>query len=436
MIFFFFYDRIFFGGCMKFYIYSLGCKVNSYESNVMKDNLINNGFIYSDIDNADIVIINSCTVTNVADNKTMKLIRHVRNNYDVILVVVGCFIQAKKDDLSDIPGDILIGNKHKSIISNYINRYLVDHNRIVDVSDISSVDFETMKLNNYDHTRAFIKVQDGCNNFCSYCIIPFTRGGVRSKASSDVISEAKALISNGHKEIVLTGIHTGNYGAEFDNYDFACLLSDMVKIKGLERLRISSIEITEINDRVIDIIRDNDILVDHMHIPLQSGNDTILKAMNRKYDMKYFFNKINELRSIRPDISITTDVIVGFPGETDELFLETVENIKKIGFTKLHVFPYSRRRGTVADKMDNQVDDCIKKKRVRVLLDLSKELEINYMKKFIGKKVTFIPEVIKDGYLIGHTGNYLLVKCSGDKLDHESRDVIISDIEYPYCICK
>ena len=419
---------------MKFYIYSLGCKVNSYESNVMKDNLINNGFIYSDIDEADIVIINSCTVTNTADNKTMKLIRHIQNNYDVILVVVGCFIQAKKDDLSDIPGDILLGNKHKSVISNYINKYMIDHNKIIDVSDISNADFETMRLNNYDHTRAFIKIQDGCNNFCSYCIIPFTRGGVRSKARDDIFDEARSLISSGHKEIVLTGIHTGNYGAEFDNYDFACLLSDMVKIEGLERLRISSIEITEINDRVMNIIRDNDILVDHMHIPLQSGSDTILKAMNRKYDVCYFIDKIESLRSIRPDMSITTDVIVGFPGETDELFLETIDTIKKIGFTKLHVFPYSRRRGTVADTMDNQIDECVKKKRVKVLLDLSKKLEIAYMNKFIDRDVSFIPEVIKEGYLIGHTGNYLLVKCKGVSLDHNVHIVHINDVQYPYCI--
>ena len=347
---------------------------------------------------------------------------------------VACFVQSHKDDLSSIPGDILIGNKNKSVISNYINRFLVDRNRIVDLYDVSKVDFETMKLNNYDHTRAFIKIQDGCNNFCSYCIIPFTRGDVRSKPRLDVISEVKDLISSGHKEIVLTGIHTGNYGAEFGDYDFACLLNDLVKIDGLERLRISSIEITEINDRVIDIIRDNDVLVDHMHIPLQSGSDTILKAMNRKYDVNYFIDKINVLRSIRPDISITTDVIVGFPGETDELFLETVSNIKKIGFTKLHVFPYSRRKGTVADLMDNQVDECIKKKRVKVLLDLSRELEINYMSKFIGKRVSFIPEIIKDGFLIGHTGNYLLIKSRGDNLDHVSHDVVISDIDYPYCI--
>ncbi len=421
---------------MKFYIYNLGCKVNSYESNVMKDNLINNGFIYSSIEDADVIIINSCTVTNVADNKTMKLIRHIRKNYNVILAVVGCFIQAKKDNLDSIDADILLGNVNKSIISDYVNEFINNHKRIVDVKGVSNVSFETMRLNNYDHTRAFIKIQDGCNNFCSFCIIPYTRGNVRSKKRDDVINEVKSLILSGHEEIVLTGIHTGNYGAEFENYDFACLLSDLVKIDGLKRLRISSIEITEINDRVINIIRDNNVLVDHMHIPLQSGNDTILKAMNRKYDMKYFIDKINLLRSIRPYISITTDVIVGFPGETDELFLESVDNIKKIGFTKLHVFPYSRRRGTVADEMKDQIDECVKKKRVRILLDLSRELELKYMKRFIGKTVSFIPEVIKDGYLIGHSGNYLLIKCPGDILNHNIRNVFIEKVEYPYCIGK
>lgn len=419
---------------MKFYIYNLGCKVNSYESNVMRDNLINNGFVGSNVEDADVIIVNSCTVTNSADNKTMKLIRHVRNNYDCILVVVGCFIQAKKDDLSFVPGDILLGNKNKSDVYSYIKKFILERERIVDVFDIKNVFFEKMKLNNYDHTRAFIKIQDGCNNYCSYCIIPYTRGGVRSKKRDDVISEARSLISTGHKEIVLTGIHTGNYGAEFDNYDFACLLNDLVCIDGLKRLRISSIEITEINDRVIDIIKKNDVLVDHMHIPLQSGSDTILKLMNRKYDMEYFFDKINVLRSIRPDISITTDVIVGFPGETDDLFLETVESIKKIGFSKLHVFPYSRRKGTVADTMDNQVDECVKKKRTRVLLDLSKELEVSYMKKFVGKRVSFIPEILKDGYLVGHTGNYLCIKSLSDRLDHDIHDVVIKDIDYPFCI--
>lgn len=420
---------------MKFYIYNLGCKVNSYESNVMKDCLCNDGFIYSDVKDSDIIIINSCTVTNSADNKTKKLIRSIKSNYpNAILVIVGCFIQVNKDNLTSISGDILLGNKNKSKINLYIKDFLENKKRIEDVYDIENTCFEKMTLNNYDHTRAFIKIQDGCNNFCSYCIIPFSRGGVRSKPKDDILYEAKSLIKNGHKEIVLTGIHTGNYGYEFDNYDFASLLEDLLQLDGLERLRISSIEISEINDRVIELIRDNSVLVDHMHIPLQSGCDYILKAMNRKYNMEYFAKKIEQIRNVRPLMSITTDVIVGFPGETDEMFLETVSNIKKIGFTKLHVFPYSIRKGTVASLMNNQIDEAIKKQRCRVLLDLSKELELNYMNKFLNKTLTYIPEIKKDGYLIGHTGNYLLIKQECFNLHHNSVNVTIKKIDYPYCI--
>lgn len=300
---------------------------------------------------------------------------------------------------------------------------------------MEDVPFESMTLNNFNKTRAFVKIQDGCNNFCAYCVIPYTRGDVRSKKREDVLKEVCTLVENGHKEIVLTGIHTGNYGAEFKDYDFANLLEDLVLIKGLERLRISSIEITEINDRVLDVIEKNDILVSHMHIPLQSGSDTVLKRMNRKYDIAYFKDKINTLRSIRPDISITTDVIVGFPGETDEEFLEMVQNIKEINFSKLHVFPYSKRNGTVAATMENQIDESLKKKRAHVLLELSKELEVNYMNQFIGKEVEFIPEVYKDGYLLGHTGNYLSIKQKGLEQElHKSKMVVIQYIEYPYCI--
>ena len=295
--------------------------------------------------------------------------------------------------------------------------------------------FEPMMLNNFNKTRAFVKIQDGCNNFCSYCIIPYTRGNVRSKDRQSVLKEIQLLVDEGHKEVVLTGIHTGNYGAEFADYKFADLLKDIVKIDKLERLRISSIEITEINDDVMEVIKENNILVDHMHIPLQSGSDAVLKRMNRKYDKEYFINKIKKLRKIRPNISITTDVIVGFPGETKEEFEETIETIKKIEFTKLHVFPYSKREGTKAAIMDGQVDENIKKKRVKILLQLSKELEYNYMEKFIGKKVIFIPEIAKDDYIIGHTGNFLNVKYHGNKNDlNKDIEVKINNIEYPYCI--
>lgn len=423
---------------MKFYIYTLGCKVNSYESRIMTEDLINAGYVEEKDNNipADIYIINTCSVTNTADSKSLKLIRQaIKKNKDAIIVVCGCLAQAKPETVNIDGVDIVIGNKNKSKVSEYINEYVKNKNKKTDIYDISNVEFETMKLNNFDKTRAFIKIQDGCNNFCAYCIIPYTRGSVRSKPREDILNEIDHLTLNGHKEIVLTGIHTGNYGSEFDNYDFADLLNEIVKIKKLSRIRISSIEITELNDRVLEIIKNNNVLVDHLHIPLQSGSDEILKLMNRKYDTKYFIEKINKIRKIRPDISITTDVIVGFPNETDKNFNETIETIKKVDFSKLHVFPYSKREGTKAATMEGQIKEDVKKQRVMELLKLSKELENKYMNKFIGKTLTFIPEVYKDGYLIGHTGNYLLIKLKGcEELLHKEVSVKLMENQYPYII--
>ena len=423
---------------MKFYIYTLGCKVNSYESRIMTEDLINAGYVEEKDNNipADIYIINTCSVTNTADSKSLKLIRQaIKKNKDAIIVVCGCLAQAKPETVNIEGVDIVIGNKNKSKVSEYINEYVKNKNKKTDIYDISNVEFETMKLNNFDKTRAFIKIQDGCNNFCAYCIIPYTRGSVRSKPREDILNEIDHLTLNGHKEIVLTGIHTGNYGSEFDNYDFADLLNEIVKIKKLSRIRISSIEITELNDRVLEIIKNNNVLVDHLHIPLQSGSDEILKLMNRKYDTKYFIEKINKIRKIRPDISITTDVIVGFPNETDKNFNETIETIKKVDFSKLHVFPYSKREGTKAATMEGQIKEDVKKQRVMELLKLSKELENKYMNKFIGETLTFIPEVYKDGYLIGHTGNYLLIKLKGcEELLHKEVSVKLMENQYPYII--
>ena len=420
---------------MTFCILTLGCKVNSYESNVMRDKLINKGYLEVS-DNADIYIINTCTVTNTADNKSMKLIRRiVKEHGDSIIVVCGCMVQNRKESIDGV--DIIIGNVGKASICDYIDEYVKTKSKKFDIYDMMDVTFEPMVLNNFNKTRAFVKIQDGCNNFCSYCVIPYVRGNVRSKKKDDVINEVTTLINNGHKEIVLTGIHTGNYGVEFDDYDFACLLSDLVKIKGLERLRISSIEATELNDRVLDIIKNNDILADHMHIPIQSGSDGVLKRMNRKYDKEYFINKINDIRKIRPSISITTDVIVGFPGETDDEFNETIDTIRKINFSKLHVFPYSKRNGTKAADMKDQVDDVTKKERAHKLIELSNELEKDYMSKYIDCDVTFIPEVYKDGYLMGHTGNYLSIKCPGD-IEDIGKDILVhvNKMDYPYLVCE
>ena len=416
---------------MKYKIYTLGCKVNEYESEVMSSILENHGYIKDE--NPDVAIVNTCTVTNTADSKSRKLIRSIRRNYpNAILLVAGCMVQNKKDSL-DIDADIIIGNQNKTEIINYLKDY--KREKIYDVKDMEKASFENMSLNNFDLTRAYIKIQDGCDNYCAFCIIPYVRGHVRCKKKADVINEAKALVKNGHKEIVLTGIHTGNY--HDNNYSFADLLNDLVKIDGLKRLRISSVEITELNDNVLNVIKNSDILVDHMHIPLQSGSDEILRLMNRKYDKKYFINKINELRNIRPNMSITTDVIVGFPEETEEHFLETIDTVKKIGFTKIHVFPYSDREGTVASKMKNKIPSNIKKNRVKRLINLSKELEIMNLKKNVNRDILFIPEVYKDGYLIGHTGDYLLIKAKGEE-KYLSKEVnaTTKEVDYPYLISE
>ena len=414
---------------MKYKIITLGCKVNEYESEVMESLLENHGYIKSD--DPDICIVNTCTVTNTADSKSRKVIRSLRRQHpNAILVVAGCMIQNKKDKL-DLPADIIIGNKYKSDIVSLLKEY--KNKQMYLVEDMDTADFEDMSLNNFDLTRAYIKIEDGCDNYCSYCIIPYVRGHVRSKKHEKVIEEAKELIKNGHKEIVLTGIHTGHY--HDGNYSFANLLQDLVKLDGLKRLRISSIEITEINDEVLDVIQNSDVLVNHMHIPLQSGSDEILKQMNRKYDKQYFINKIKKLKAIKPDMNVTTDVIVGFPGESEEQFEEGIETIKEIGFTKIHVFPYSDREGTVASKMPNKIPGNIKKERVKKLLELSKSLEISYMTKHLGSEVTFIPEVYENGYLIGHTANYLLIKAKGDEaLLAEEVTVKISKVDYPYLL--
>ena len=421
---------------MKFYIYTLGCKVNTYESNIMRDILLNNGYIEGEIDNSDIYIINTCTVTNTSDNKSLKVIRRVLREHPAsITIAVGCMTQVNSHLLKDLGVSIVLGNKDKSKIVAYIKKYQKSHENIINIENIMNIDFEDMCLNNFNKARAFVKIEDGCENYCSYCIIPYARGKVRSKKKDRVVEEINTLVNQGHKEIVLTGIHTGHYNDK--DCSFYELLKRIIKIKGLERLRISSIEITEITDEIISLFSESKTLVDHMHIPLQSGSDTILKIMNRKYDKEYFINRINKIREVRPDISITTDVIVGFPGETDDLFQETIDTIRKINFSKIHVFPFSLRKGTKAEELPNHIDNKVKKERVKKLINLSKELEINYMNKFIDQEIYFLPEIYKEGYLIGHTGNYLNIKCKGSiELINNLVKVKIIKNDYPYMIGK
>lgn len=420
---------------MKVAIQSLGCKVNLYESEYIMDQFQKAGYeIVPFQEIADVYIINTCSVTNTSDVKSRKVIHQaIRRNPDACVVAIGCFIEANHDYHED-GVDILLGNANKSKVLEYVERYWQTKQQtnyfVTPIPD----KFDDMTMSTFlGRTRAFIKIQDGCENFCSYCIIPYVRGKCRSKNFQTVLEEIQNYVQHGYKEVVLTGIHTGNYGVDLGT-DFAALLREIVKINGLVRLRISSIEITELTDEVLQIIRDSNVIVDHLHIPLQAGSDKILRLMNRKYDLAYFKQKIVQIRAIRPNISLTTDIIVGFPSETEEDFQNTLSFVRSVRFSKVHVFPYSRRNGTVAADMAEQVPGDVKKDRVRRLLALSKELETEYMKTFVGKTLSVLMEVNRSDYSLGHTSNYLLVKVKGMSQSEDLVDVTITDVSYPYCL--
>lgn len=404
---------------MTFKIITLGCKVNAYESEVMQEKLIKAGFSLQEEDKtSDIVIINTCSVTNMADSKSRKIIRHMkRENQEAVLVVCGCSAENHQIELQDLGIDILIGNSGKSKIVELINNYLIDKTPYTYFAGTRDLDFEDMEVDKFNsHTRGFIKIQDGCNNFCSYCIIPFMRGNIRSKDFQTAIFEAEHLAQNGHQEIVLTGIHTGSYGCGTD-HDLTDLINAMSKIEKLQNIRISSIEVTELDDKFMEMLKSNPKVCHHMHIPLQSGSDKILKLMNRKYNKKEFLDKIKKIRECIPDINITTDVITGFPNETEEDFEECLNFVREIGFSKVHTFPYSERTGTAAAKMKNQVPMNIRKERAKKLIELSDELEFNYNKHQLGKIFKTLIEEVNDNESSGHTSTYLKVIVK-EKLEH------------------
>lgn len=404
---------------MKVGICSLGCKVNIYESEVVTDLLKKGGYeIVPFEDKADIYIINTCSVTNESDKKSRKMInRAKKNNSEAIIVVMGCYSQVSSDD---IEADIILGNKDKSKIVEILNDFIRDRESKKIIYDLSSVEFEKMEISHFDnHTRAFVKIQDGCNAFCSYCIIPYTRGRVRSKNKEDVIEEVSRLVKGGYKEIVLTGIHTGRYGIDINSSLYE-LLCELVKIPNIYRIRLSSIEINEVTPEIIDLYKNNKIMARHLHVPLQSGSNKILKLMNRRYNKEEFMKMIDKLREIE-DISLTTDLIVGFPNETDDDFEETMDTLKKIHFTKIHTFPYSRRRGTVADKMDGHISGDIKKKRVHEVIELSNKYENEYYKSKISKVYDGVVERHNNGLVVVHTSNFIpVIIDDNDNIENNS----------------
>lgn len=414
-------------------IFTLGCKVNSYESQALREQLEARGYQPAhEGTRTDVVIINTCSVTSVSDQKSRQKIRSFIEQYkDAVIVAMGCYIQMASGFVQTIPGvDILVGTHKRDRIPDYIAQFQQEKKQIIDVEDYTRKEkYEALHISSYmDNTRAFLKIEDGCDNFCSYCIIPYARGGVRSRPKEEVLKEVTRLVNHGYQEIVLTGIHTGGYGQDLQNVTFAQLLQDILAHEPrLKRLRISSIEESEIHDDMLAILAHEPRIANHLHIPLQSGSASVLRRMNRKYDTEQFYQRLCAIRAIRSDIAITTDIIVGFPGETEEEFLETYQFAKKCAFADIHVFPFSSRSGTVASRMKEQIDPQTKKERVHRLLHLASELREAYQSQFENQEIAVLFEEYDPirGINTGHTSNYLSVTIEkAESLHNQIRTVI------------
>jgi threonylcarbamoyladenosine tRNA methylthiotransferase MtaB len=397
--------------------HTLGCKVNFYDTEAIWHLFKNAGYEQVEFDNAaDVYVINTCTVTHVGDKKSRQIIRRaIRQNPEATVVVTGCYAQMAPDEILAIPGvDLVIGTQYREQIVDMVKKVQEERKPYNFVGNIMQQrNFEELDVPYFtDRTRASLKIQEGCNNFCTFCIIPYSRGFLRSRKPENVIRQAKRLVEAGYYEIVLTGIHTGGYGEDLKDYSLADLLVDLEKIDGLHRIRISSIEASEIDDRMIEVLANSKKVCRHLHIPLQAGHNQVLKKMNRRYTVEQFANKLRKLREALPDLAITSDVIVGFPGETDEFFEATYSFIQEQKFAQLHVFPYSKRKGTPAVKFQDQVPEEIKEQRVRRLIQLSETLMHDYASGFIGKTLEVIPEEFQDesqSFVIGHADNYVKV---------------------------
>ena len=432
---------------------TLGCKVNSYETEAMRGIFEENGYESVDFKEiADIYVVNTCTVTHIADRKSRQMLRQAKKrNPEAIIIAVGCYVQSAEEELlEDSAVDIVLGNNKKSDIINVINHYkagkghgeyLVDINKENEYEDLNVATA-------LEKTRAVIKIQDGCNRFCSYCIIPYVRGRVRSRKMEDVLDEVKRLADNGYKEFVLTGIHLSSYGIDFPNtkdiYEenpLAKLIVEVANIAGVERIRLGSLEPRIITRKFASIIASVDEFCPHFHLSLQSGSNSVLERMNRKYTSEEYYDKILLLREYFEKPAFTTDVIVGFPGETDEEFKESLEFVKKIGFSYIHVFKYSKRKGTVAYKMDKQVDESVKNNRRNILIEAVEDMSNEYKASFKGRiEKILIEETIEiagKSYQVGHNERYLKlgIESNEDLSNQIISAKVIGDLNEDILLC-
>lgn len=409
---------------MKVALYTLGCRVNSYESEAMAEKFIKEGYEVVSFDEfSDVYVINTCTVTNMGDKKSRQMIgRARRHNPEAIIAVVGCYSQIASDEIAQIEGvDVVLGSRNKGDIVYWVNRAREESKQVVEVKDVlKNNKFEQLAINEYqDKTRAFLKIQDGCNRFCSYCLIPFARGGVCSKEPEKILKEVKELSKNGFKEIILSGVHTASYGVDLEgNWDLVKILEEINKIEGIQRIRIGSIDPTFFTEGVIERICNLEKMCPHFHLSLQSGCDATIRRMNRKYTAQEYKDVVENLRKYMKDVSITTDIIVGFPGESNVEFEATYEFLKGIKLSKMHIFKYSKRTGTKAAEMPFQVDGIIKEERSKKLIELNNALEVEFMEKFLGKEMRVLYEEAisgKENTYVGYTENYIKVITESDE---------------------
>ncbi|NMH74982.1 tRNA (N(6)-L-threonylcarbamoyladenosine(37)-C(2))-methylthiotransferase MtaB [Bacillus sp. RO2] len=400
--------------------HTLGCKVNHYETEAIWQLFKANNYERTEFEGtSDVYVINTCTVTNTGDKKSRQVIRRaIRKNPDAVICVTGCYAQTSPAEIMAIPGvDVVVGTQDRVKMLDYIEQFKQERQPINGVGNIMKARvYEELDVPAFtDRTRASLKIQEGCNNFCTFCIIPWARGLMRSRDPQEVVTQAQQLVDAGYKEIVLTGIHTGGYGEDMKDYNFAMLLRELdEKVEGLKRIRISSIEASQITDEVIEVLNNSEKIVRHLHIPIQSASNTVLKRMRRKYTMEFFAERLDRLKEALPGLAITSDVIVGFPGETEEEFMETYNFIKEHKFSELHVFPYSKRTGTPAARMTDQVDEEVKNERVHRLIALSDQLAKEYASTFEDEVLEVIPEETykeapDQGLYVGYTDNYLKV---------------------------
>ena len=413
-----------------FSVINIGCKVNAYELSAISSSLIKEGF-KEDNANPDVVIINTCSVTATADQKSRQHIRKMQKLYpNAVIAVMGCYSQGNHKFIEEeIKPTILLGTSHRRDVVELINKALKDGgNYKVIEENTRNYEYEELGITSYtDNVRAFLKVQDGCNNFCTYCIVPYRRGKMRSRNKENVIKEAEYLVEQGYQEIVLSGIHVGGYGQDLKDCSFSSLVEELTNIPNLKSVRISSIEESEIDDKLIALIQNKDNLAKHLHIPLQSGSNKILKLMNRKYTREQFISRVKQIKSLVPNVMISGDVIVGFPHETEEDFMDSYRLCEEC-FDMLHVFPYSARPGTVAAKMDEQISPEVKKDRSKRLIELSNKLYKKYADRFIGQEIPVLVEKYDENEqaYVGHTSNYLEVKIPKESKVGQFETVILT----------